>query len=82
MNEKRSKDSTRYTCLQEQEVHTLTSALKLFFRETTDLIPEKVLKNISKEPDAQCIQNIRQELMTLDLIYRSTLKYLIKHLQT
>lgn len=84
MNDKRSKDATRYTCLQDQEVHTLTSSLKLFFRETSDLIPEDVFKNIPKSLDLpDSIQMLRVQLNNkLQLIPKKTLKYLIRHLKT
>lgn len=84
MNDKRSKDSTRYACLQEQEVHTLTSALKLFFRETSDLIPEEVFNIIPKSLDLpDSIQILRVQLHNkLELIPKMTLKYLIRHLKT
>ena len=70
---------SKYQMLQEQDVHTLTSSLKLFFRESkTDLIPDNVFNQIDNN---LTIDYIKTVLNNLPEPSRSTLKFLIKHLK-
>lgn len=47
MNESKLKKGTKYASLKDEDVHTITGALKQFFRELkTELIPENIVKNL------------------------------------
>ncbi|XP_055909200.1 uncharacterized protein LOC129944066 [Eupeodes corollae] len=68
------------------DIHTLTSLLKLFFRELgSPLIPHDTYKSFPPtknlmEPSA--IEDIKKSLQTMQKPNRETLKFLIKHLTT
>lgn len=85
MNEKlKDKKINRYAFLKDQEVHTLTSALKLFFRETSDLIPEEFFSKdfpITQADLERNLESLKAKLNELDEIPKATLKYLIRHLK-
>lgn len=50
MNETKSKKGTKYACLKDEDIHTITGALKQFFRELkTDLIPTYIIKNLPND---------------------------------
>lgn len=47
MNESKLRKGTKYVSLKDEDVHTITSALKQFFRELkTELIPDNIVKNL------------------------------------
>lgn len=50
MNETKSKKGTKYATLKDEDVHTITGALKQFFRELkTDLIPMNIVKSLPND---------------------------------
>lgn len=50
MNETKSKKGTKYVTLKDEDVHTITGALKQFFRELkTDLIPMNIVKSLPND---------------------------------
>lgn len=82
MNESKLKRGTKYVSLKDEDVHTVTGALKQFFRElTTDLIPIEIVKNLPNDfenEDSLC--QIRDQMRNIDYLPRETLKYLLTHL--
>ena len=47
MNESKLRKGTKYVALKDEDVHTVTGALKQFFRELkTDLIPIEIVKRL------------------------------------
>lgn len=47
MNESKLRKGTKYVSLKDEDVHTITGALKQFFRELkTELIAENIVKNL------------------------------------
>lgn len=47
MNESKLRKGTKYVSLKDEDVHTITGALKQFFRELkTELISENIVKNL------------------------------------
>lgn len=77
----------RYEALQnEDDVHVLTGALKLFFRELSDSIfPisfNKEFMSAIREPNIrQRFKVIDELLIKLPMVNRETLKILIRHLE-
>lgn len=50
MNESKLRKGTKYVSLKDEDVHTVTGALKQFFRELkTELIPENIVKNLPND---------------------------------
>lgn len=50
MNESKLRKGTKYVSLKDEDVHTITGALKQFFRELkTELIPENIVKNLPND---------------------------------
>lgn len=76
------KKKPNYEILAVQDIHTVTGLLKLFFRETSDIIPEEVLQVIPKNLGLdENIDIIKSAIDKLPEIQRATLAYLIKHLK-
>lgn len=47
MNESKLRKGTKYVSLKDEDVHTITGALKQFFRELkSELIPDDIVKNL------------------------------------
>lgn len=47
MNDLKLRKATKYVTLKDEDVHTITGALKQFFRELkTDLIPDELVKSL------------------------------------
>lgn len=47
MNESKLRKGTKYVALKDEDIHTVTGALKQFFRELkTDLIPIEIVKRL------------------------------------
>lgn len=69
MNESKLRKGTKYACLKDEDVHTVTGALKQFFRELkTDLIPIEVVKNLPNISLGESKYNVIQSIqMKLDL---------------
>lgn len=50
MNESKLRKGTKYVSLKDEDVHTITGALKQFFRELkTELIPDDIVKNMPND---------------------------------
>lgn len=50
MNESKLRKGTKYVSLKDEDVHTITGALKQFFRELqSELIPEDIVKNLPND---------------------------------
>lgn len=50
MNESKLRKSSKYSTLKDEDIHTITSALKQFFRElNSDLIPNEILKTLPND---------------------------------
>lgn len=50
MNESKLRRGTKYVSLKDEDIHTVTGALKQFFRELkTDLIPIEIVKNLPND---------------------------------
>lgn len=50
MNESKLRRGTKYVSLKDEDIHTVTGALKQFFRELkTDLIPIDIVKNLPND---------------------------------
>ncbi|XP_063705804.1 rho GTPase-activating protein 15-like [Culicoides brevitarsis] len=79
IDNKSSKSEKRYDCLMDQEPNTLTGLLKQFFRELTPgLINPEIANECVENPSD--IAHLRQQINTLGVYEKATLKYLIKHL--
>lgn len=47
MNESKLRKGTKYVSLKDEDIHTITGALKQFFRELkTELVPENIVKSL------------------------------------
>lgn len=50
MNESKLRRGTKYVSLKDEDVHTITGALKQFFRELkTELIPDNIVQNLPND---------------------------------
>lgn len=50
MNESKLRKGTKYVSLKDEDIHTITGALKQFFRELkTDLIPTEIVKKLTND---------------------------------
>lgn len=50
MNESKLRKGTKYVSLKDEDVHTITGALKQFFRELkSELISEEIVKNLPND---------------------------------
>lgn len=50
MNESKLRKGTKYVSLKDEDVHTVTGALKQFFRELkSELIPDDIVKNLPND---------------------------------
>lgn len=55
MNETKSRRGNKYAMLKDEDIHTVTGALKQFFRELkTDLIPIEIVKNLPNDLGNDC----------------------------
>lgn len=68
--------------LENQDIHTITGLLKLFFRELkTALISDDVYNKLPDNlADKENLSSIKNVLYLMPCVSRDTLKYLIKHL--
>lgn len=82
-SKKLKKKENRYEILKGQDIHTITGALKQFFRELkTSLVTEEFLKSLPNlNETTECLELIRNEIATIrDPVTKGTLKFVIKHL--
>lgn len=68
MNESKLRKGTKYVSLKDEDVHTITGALKQFFRELkTELIPENIVKNLPNDLGWLKIYHFKVEKLSLSL---------------
>lgn len=50
MNDSKLRKGTKYVTLKDEDIHTITGALKQFFRELkTDLIPDELVRHLPND---------------------------------
>ncbi|KAG5678281.1 hypothetical protein PVAND_007969 [Polypedilum vanderplanki] len=82
MNEKKPpKKESKYACLIDQDVHTLTGLLKMFFRELyTPLMARNIFIQCTSE--RLSTSQMREILLQMPRVNYETLKFLFKHFKT
>lgn len=78
MNESKLRKGTKYVSLKDEDVHTVTGAVKQFFRELkTELISENIVKNLPNDLGKQYESIIKFEsiLTKIAYIYRKRIEF-------